>query len=205
MYRGLLSLLVVLLGAGVVAADLRPPEGRNIPMEHTIITEKEYPDYNFYLVNEKLIAVKLDPKVPIEIKTGDSFGSRLVGVPKDIDKRFVNEEERLSSLRKEVSIEGIVRSKTRFNSDGTVPETDQRTKIVLEHRIEGIDAKNGTIVLATKHMEPMKGGEKKDSPDDAPGVGVYTPRNGVWVAGTAASLALVLGGLWFAWRARRKA
>jgi hypothetical protein len=205
MYHGSVALTAVLLATGVAAANAPPSPGRLIPVEHTVTTDKEYPDYDFYLIdpgNKKVVAVKFGPKNPIELKAkpGESYSYRLAGVPKGEEKNYANEEDFHSTLGKEG---GAHQSYARryFESSVSAALTDKRDRIVREHKVEKIDAKESIIVLTTKDVE-----SKKDAPedDDAPGVSAYAPRDGTLVAGVAASLAVMLGGLWLAGRVRAR-
>jgi hypothetical protein len=211
MYRGSLALTVVLLVTSVGTANA-PPPSKWIPVEIEVTTDKDYPEYDFYLVDSKFKLIQFGPKNPIKLKAkpGEDYDYRLVGVPKGTEKTFVEgdyffEKDFLRALQKEGGVEGRVQSDEYLSSHERVWKTDKRDGLVLKYKVETIDAKKRTIVLVTKkNTEPKKDSEKKDSPDDdAPGVSAYTPRGGMWVAGTAASLALMLGGLWVAGRGRR--
>jgi hypothetical protein len=86
-----------------------------------------------------------------------------------------------------------------------VKDTDKRLAIIMEYKLDKIDVEGG-IVLITKNDEPMKDGGK-DSPEDdcvVPGVSTFAPRGGLWFAGLATALAVMLGGTWLVGRTRRK-
>ena len=210
MSRVLLALGLGLLAASAVRADGLPPKGvKTVAVDHKITTDREYPDYDFYTVfgssrAAKVVAVKFDPKTPIEIAGGGNFGVTRVGylaaVPKDAAKKYDTEKEFHDAL-KTGKVEGLVRTKGRLESVQTVKDTDARKSVLVEHKLTSLDAKGG-IVLDTKKDDAP---DKKESPDeDAPGVTAYTPRGGLWVAGGAAFAAVTLGGLWAVGRTRRK-
>ncbi len=212
MYRLAFALVVVLLATGTVEANAGPPRGKLVPVEHKITTDKEYPDYTFYLVSDKPTVVKFDPKTPIEIvgKPSEYRSYLFIAVPKGAEKQFDTEKSLLEALIVVDKIKGRVQAKDYVVAAVRVPDPDNRTKIVRESRVEKIDTKDG-IVMVTKDLEPKKkdaaAPEKKNSPEDedAPGATAYTPRGGLWIAGGAVSLSVMLGGLWVAGRTRRKA
>ena len=76
-----------------------------------------------------------------------------------------------------------------------------RDLIVTEYTFEKIDGK--TIVIKKKDEPKKDNGRDGPDGDDAPIA--RTPFGGVWVAGLAAALALLLSGLWLSGRTRRKA
>jgi hypothetical protein len=209
MNRAFLTLITVFVVAGVAAPNAGPPRTKVLPVEHKITTEKEYADYNFYLVDEKVVAVKFDPKNPIELKpkAGDKYAYALVALPKDAAKAFQTEDELHQALVKDRKIEGRAQTQIRFGSSFNAFQSDARDKAVQEHKVEKITAKDG-IVLKTKTVEaskdaPKKDAPKKDSPeDDAPLAAA--PRGRTWVAGLAAALGMTFGGLWLVSRGRRK-
>ncbi len=206
----LLALLTVGLVAGVALADVPPPKGqKRITIDHKIATDKEIGDYAFYTLigRDEPAAVKFDPKTPIVVKGAGRGGigriASLVAVPKNAGKNYGTEKEFLDAI-KSGKVDGQVTAKTQLPAFTVVRDTDKREVIVMEHTFEKIDAKEG-IVLKTK-AEPKKDGDKKDSPeeDDSDTPTAQAPRGGVWVAGVAAALAVMLGGLWVVGRTRRK-
>lgn len=219
MYRTLLVFGIGLLAATVVHADVRPPAGfKRVVVDHKITTDKEISDYTFYTViyggkgGPKVTEVKLDPKTAIEIpgvrRTGVGRQGWLVAVPKDAAKKYDSEKAFNEAIQKG-KVEGLARTKGNLDSTDTVKDTDKRDTIVKEHKFDKIDG--AAIVLITKKdegaSEPKKDGDKKDSPDEddaTPGVTAYTPRGGLWMAGLATALAVMLGGTWLVGRTRRK-
>ena len=216
MSRALLALSLGLLAAGVAQADGLPPKGlKTVPVDHKFTTEKEWADYDFFAVSggkgprAKLTALTISPKTPGVFpgagRTGIGRLGTLYAVPKSAARNF-DSEAKFHDAIKLGKVEGIIATTTRLDSQTAIKDTDQRTVVVREHRIEKIDANEG-IVLATKKDEDRKPGGGKDSPDDGedvPGVTAYVPRGGLWVAGLAAFAAITLGGLWLAGRSRRK-
>lgn len=219
MSRSFLVLAVGLFAAAVAQADGLPPKGfKRVVVDHKITTDKEITDYTFYTVifggkgGPKVTEVKLDPKTPIEIpgakRTGVGRQGWVVAVPKDAAKKYDTEKAFIEAVQKS-KVEGMARTKGNLDSASSVKDTDPRSTIVREHAFDKIDG--ATIVLVTKKdegaSEPKKGGDKKDSAeedeDGAPGVSAYTPRGGLWAAGLAAALAVMLGGFWLAGRNRR--
>ena len=204
MNRGLLALIAALLVAGVATANAPPPPVRSIPTDHKITTETEYPDHDFYLVGEKVVAVTLDPKKPIELsaKPGDSYEYTFVAIPKGAGKKFESEKEFHAALRKGDRIKGQVEANTVLRASAVLLTTDRRDRLVQEHKVEKIEAR--AVVLTTKTIEPTKDGEKKPAPGKAPNPPGVAPLASGWIAGLAAFAALTLGGLWVVGRGRRK-
>lgn len=220
--------LLLAVAAGPAVADIAPPKGfKRVALDNKITTEKEFPDYVFYTViggagkgggfkenanaaaNARGVnAVKFDPKTPIEIKAegrGAGIGRQgsLVAVPKDARKKYASDEEFHAAIRLG-KVEGALRAKVNFDSATTVKDTDARTTVTQEYKLEKIDPKDGLVITR------VKGEEKKDEPkkdgkpeEEEEGVAAYAPKGGVWVAALAATAGLVLGGLWLAGRRRR--
>jgi len=229
MRRTLAALVLGLFVAGVAWADVPPPKGfKRVTLDNKITTEKEFPDYRFYTViggagkgggfkenadaaaNAKGVTeVKFDPKTPIEIKgagrnPGIGRQGHLVAVPKDAEKNYPGEKEFLAAIRLG-KVEGQLRAKANFDAITTVKDSDPRAAVVMEFKVEKVDAKDGIVgkfVREEKDPDKKDPAEESDEAGDAPAVTAYTPRAGVWVAGLAASLAVVLAGLWLARRSR---
>jgi hypothetical protein len=83
-----------------------------------------------------------------------------------------------------------------------VKDTDTRTTVVQEYKLEKLDPKDGMVLTRVKEGEAEKkdGGKQEEELDPAT---AFAPRGGVWVAGLSASLAVILGGLWVVRRNRR--
>jgi hypothetical protein len=232
MNRVLGVLVLGLVVAGVAHADVAPPKGmKRVPLDHKITTDKEFPDYRFYTViggggkaggpkgnpvasARGVTEVKLDPKTPIEIKAagrGAGIGRQglLVAVPKDARKNYASDEEYLAAIRLG-KVEGQVRAKTNFDAITTVKDTDTRTTVVYEWKVEKIDPKEGftlkspfgDVPKATPPKDGKGGDEPEEFDDEDDAAAAYTPKNAAWVAGLAAMLGLVFAGLWLARRGR---
>src|SRR5438094_10667396 len=105
MKRLLAALVVGLLTASVLVADVPPPPGfKRVTIDHKITTEKDYADYAFFTVigKDKVTAVKLDTKTPVEIlakdRGGRFLGCTLVAVPKDAAKKYDSEKDFLAAI-----------------------------------------------------------------------------------------------------------
>lgn len=198
------TLAVLVLGALAVSfarADIPPPKGlKRVNLEHKITTDKEFGDYVLYTVSggDKVTAMKLDPKTPATITAGGGRyrTATLVAVPKGADKKYDNEKDFLAAVAKG-TVEGMLKAKTTFDAITTVKDTDTRTKIVNEYTLDKIDPKDGIVLTAKK--EGKEGPEEASDGSDAV---VASPRGGTWIAGLAASLGLLLAGLWLATRNR---
>jgi hypothetical protein len=158
----------------------------------------------------KVTEVKFDPKTPIEIpgakRTGAGRQGWVVAIPKDAAKNYGTEKAFIEAVQKG-KVEGMAKTRN-LDSMDILKETDKRDIILREHKFERLDGKN--IILSTKKDEgvptPKPAEPKKDSADeeDAPPSGTAAPRGGMLIAGVAAVAAIMLGGLWFVGRTRRK-
>ena len=97
-------------------------------------------------------------------------------------------------------VEGQIKCKGGFSTLTTIKDTDKRDKVVEEYKLEKIDPKEGLIFTAAKppapgSAPPKDGGKEEEET-------AYAPKHGVWVAGLAATLGLVLAGLRLARRGR---
>jgi hypothetical protein len=224
MKRTVAVLVLGLLAAAVVRADVAPPKGlKRVTLDHKITTEKEYPDYIFFTIigggragpggknplggAEGVTQVKLDPKTPIVIPgagRGAGIGRQgyLVAAPKDAGKSYGSEKEFLAAIRAG-KVEGMIRAKTLLDSQATVKDTDTRTTVVQEYKLEKIDPKDGMVLTRVKEGEPEKKDGGKQEEEELDPATAFAPRGGVWVAGLSASLAVVLAGLWVVRRNRR--
>lgn len=207
----LLAAAAALLVAGTALADIGPPPGFiRVPVEYKITTEKEIADYAFYTVNflgDPAKELKIDPKTPGEIKppaAGARSGLRLVAVPKDAAKKFDSEKDFLAAVAKD-KVSGAVWAKATFYGRKEVKEAGAPKVIVVEQKIEKVDAKEG-IVFAKAAADPNAPPPPPgcDVDDEAATPTAYAPKGGTWVAGVAGALAVVFGGLWIARRGRRE-
>src|SRR5438067_13598954 len=87
MNRVLLAAVFALTIVGLARADLLPPGRENIPINHTIETDKEHPDWVFFTLggDGAVKAVKLDPKAPLVIPGSGGVGNG--PVPRPGEKR----------------------------------------------------------------------------------------------------------------------
>lgn len=208
-----LAMVGALITVSVAFADVAPNPGfKRVPLEHKVSIEKDAPDYVFFSVSGLGDAkpVKLDAKNPATLKASGGGPGRavyLVAVPKDAGKKFDNEKDFHAAVGKG-KIDGMIRAKTSFWAFNDIKESDPRKVIVVEYKIEKIDPKEGIVYDKDKpsaKVDPSKSPANpapvKDGEDDSDGI-VYTPKGGTWVAGLAATFALVMGGLWIARRRR---
>lgn len=224
MKRTVAVLVLGLLVAAVARADVAPPKGmKRVTLDHKITTEKEFPDYIFFTVigggragfggknplgaAEGVTQVKLDPKTPIVIpgasrNPGIGRQGHLVATPKDAAKAYGSEKEFLAAVRNG-KVEGMIRAKTLLDSITVVKDTDTRTTVVQEYKLEKIDAKDGMVLTRVKEGEAEKKDGGKQEEEELDPQTAFAPRGGVWVAGLSASLAVILGGLWVVRRNRR--
>jgi hypothetical protein len=227
MKRTLGVLILGLLVVSIARADVPPPKGsKRVTLDNKITTEKEYPDYIFFTViggggkaggfkgdgNAAAMAkgvtqVKFDPKTPIVIPgAGRSAGigrqGHLTAVPKDAEKGYGSKDEFYAAIRA-VKVEGQVRAKTNLDAITVVKDTDTRTTVVQEYKVEKVDPKDGIVLKWIKDGDAKdKQEETADETPGEPGVTAYTPRGGLWVAGMIASLGVLLAGLWLVTRCR---
>jgi hypothetical protein len=220
MNRLLLMALVTLVLAVPARADLRPPTPpgfKQVPVQHRVTTDREFPDYEFFTVQvtdsrprktttRQAKAAKLDPKTPLTLKTftggSVSMSYELVAVPKDAGKKYASEKDFHQALC-DGKVAGQVKAATGFSGPGStnIKDSDPRKEVVHEYRLEKIDSKDGIVV---KPVTP--GGAKGPAGSPPPGeeepLTAYSPRGGIWVAGLAGALAVLLAGLWLARRWR---
>lgn len=209
--KRLLATAAALLVASTALADIGPPPGfTRVPVEYKITTDKEFADYSFYTVNllgDPAKELKIDPKSPGVIKpsaAGARSGERLVAVPKDAAKNFATEKDFLASVAKD-KVPGAAWAKDTFYGRKEVKEAGAPKVIVVEHKIEKIDAKAG-IVFSKEKADPRVPPPPPgcDTDDEVAAPSAYVPKSGTWVAGLAGTLAVVFGGLWVVRRGRRE-
>lgn len=213
MTRFLAAVVGVLVGTAVGRADLRPPGTRNVPVDHVIETDKEYPDWVFLVVHRTgATRANLDPKTPITIPGSDAVGagpvrrpgdkeapfglgyrSRLLAaVPKDTAKGYATDKELFAAVA-DGKAAGLVRAKEVFGDHLNVKADDPRKTITRRFKVAKVDPKDG-IVLEAVAGEPGK--EEEEEAAARPG---YR-----WVAAGLGAAGLVgLAGLWLARSSRR--
>jgi len=226
MDRALLTLVVSLFTPSLARADVLPgiPLPRVILIDHTISTDKKYPEYLFFLIADgtQPIAVKLDPETPIEYRGTLNDPDRVfVAVPRESRLKYPTPkefEEAITSFQ----VEGIVRSKQPLVVRFLVRRSDHRSMIFREHRVESIDVTEGIVVVTKdvpsktpvtrkKEVSPKKDTDPKndaavkelDRETTSSESVSPTPESG-WIAGLAGSLAVLLGGVWLVRRVRGK-
>ncbi len=195
---------VGLLLAGQAHADIGPPPGqKRVPLTHLISTEKDYPDYLFFSVmgGDMATPIKLDAKTAGKVVAGGGRyrTAQLVAIPVAEAKKFNSEKELLAAVAAQ-KIEGMVKGKMNFDAFTVVKESDKRNKIEMEYTLDKIDPKEGLIISVRNGKSPEPNEDEAGS--EAPGVTAYSPRGGVWVAGLAATLGVLLAGFWLARRTR---
>jgi hypothetical protein len=215
--------------AVTVSADVPPPKGsKRVTLDWKITTEQEFPDYTFYTAvggarkgkkDDGVTMVKLDPKTPAEIKgAGRSPGigrqGSLYAVPKGAETKYDNDNDFYTALRAG-KVEGAVRAKANLDAITVIKDTDPRTTVVWEYKVEKVDKDGITGKIITEEKKDAdkketdkkdtekKDPAKKDSPDDEDAAVASAPKGSVWIAGLAATLALVFAGFWLAGRQRR--
>lgn len=214
MSRLLAVLVLGVLAAGIAQADIGPPKGfKRVTVDYKIAAEKDYPEYQFFTViggsggkgakGRGVTEVKLDSKTPVMIAGAGRAGigrlCSLVAVPKDAAKSFDSEGEFHEAIRTG-KVEGMLRAKNTFAPFTNLKDSDNRKLVVTEYSLSKVNAKEG-IVLVVKEAG-SKGGSEESGESGA--VTAYTPRGGMLIAGLAAALGVMLGGLWLAGRGRRR-
>jgi hypothetical protein len=197
------------LVANEARGDIAPPKGlKRVTVDVKITTEKDYADLAFYSIagRDKVEPVKLDPKTPAVLKGTGRAGPfrlvQLVAVPKDAAKKY-DSEKAFHEAIVAGKVEGQVKSKTSFSSLTTIKDTDTRTVVVEEYKLEKIDPKDGLVFASDKKEEPKSSPPRKDGEEEEEGeTTAYAPKGGVWIAGLAATAALISAGLWLARRSR---
>ncbi len=211
---GVLVLGLLLTPAG--RADLLPPGTKNIPIDHKFETDKEYPDWVFFIVEGSggVTKAKLDPKTPLVIPGSSGVGNgpvpqpgqkertipyraaALYAVPKDAVAAYKTEKE-LHAAIEDNKVTGMHAVNGHFFDHENAKATDPRKSITKRYKIVKIDAKSGAT------LEPIKedgDAAKKKEEEEAAGQPIFT-----WVAGGLAVAAVVgFTGLWLAGRNRRR-
>ena len=84
----LAAVVVALVVSAMSRADLLPPGTKNIPVEHKIESEKEYPDWVFFIVRGSggVKKVTLSPKSAIVIPGSSAVGRGPVPKPGQKEK-----------------------------------------------------------------------------------------------------------------------
>ena len=203
-----------LIFAATAQADLIPPDTKNIAINHQIETDKDFPEWQFFVVagSGGIKEVKLDAKNPLTIAGSAAIGrgpvrdpnekpkalqlsyrsNLLVAIPKETVKKFASEKE-LHAAIWDLKVEGMARVKEAFSDHANVKITDPGKALTRAFRVTKIDAKDGIVLDSGKAIGP--GGEEEEGPL----AGVFP-----WVAGGLAVAALVgFAGLWVSRRSRQ--
>ena len=127
MNRVLVAAVFALTAVGLARADLLPPGQKNIPINHTIETDKEHPDWVFFTLggNGAVKAVKLDPKTPLVIPGSGAVGNGPVPRPGEKRTRPIDFSSPASMVAYFVGCPGWARAAPQ-NSAGTRSSTDVR-------------------------------------------------------------------------------
>jgi hypothetical protein len=209
------AFLVALAAVCAARADLAipPPAGKKfVRVDHTITTDKAYPEHEFYVVIGTVGDAKqvtFDPETPVKIdgnrRNGPFGAARFVAVPKGAAATFAGEKEFAAALRKG-TVPGQASAKHAFPSSTTIDAKDTRTVVAETLAVEKIDAKAGIVLKSAKAAPtspaPTKGAGNAPEPSDDEVVTGDAPRGGAVVAGLALTLALAFAGLWFVRRSR---
>ncbi|HVL14987.1 MAG TPA: hypothetical protein VM529_20620 [Gemmata sp.] len=202
-----------LLAAGA-RADLIPPGTRNIAIDHTIETDKDYAGWKFFVVagSGGVKEVKLDSKTPLTIPGSAAIGrgpvprpgdkakalqipyrsNLLVAIPAETVKQFASEKE-LHAAVWDLKAEGMARAKDAFADGVNAKANDPRKSITRTFRVTKIDAKGGIV------LEAVPAGGKPGGEEEAAAPPAYP-----WVAGgLAAAAAVGFAGLWLSRRTAR--
>ena len=165
--------------------------------------------------------MKFDSETPIEYRGSDKGPDwAFVAVPRNAREKYNTPhefEEAITSFQ----VEGMMRSKELLSARFLVRRDDQRFILFREHKVERTDAMEG-IVVVTKDVsakppakpkkdptpkgttEPKKNAEVKEADHEITAdPSLATPRDSAWIAGLAASVGLLLVGVWLFRRTRR--
>lgn len=198
------ALVAALLVASAATADVPPPpppKGKKyVSVSNEVVLAKDVTGYVFVqqvgtgpgapkFTHEKL---DLTPGKARAVPAGGRYTYyTLFAVPQDVAKGFKTDAELFDAL-KENKVKGALH--LGFGGTATVPDTVKGDSVKWTTTITAIDPKTGikTKVEGEGYEEPKAPGARPPAPA------------GVFVAGGAAAVALLLGGLWLAGRGRRK-
>jgi hypothetical protein len=213
--RFLAAGVVLFVASAMTRADLIPPGTRNIAVDHQFETDKDYPDWVFFVVRGSggVEKVKLDAKTPAVVKGSAAVGngpppqpgqkdkgitlpyraSALIAVPKDAAKGYKTDKE-LHAAIEDAKVAGQVRVKDAFYDHENAAANDARKSITRRLKVTKIDPKEGIVV------EAVKGTAKDKEEEEAANTRGMFP----WVAGGLATAAAVcVAGLAITRRTRR--
>lgn len=208
------AFLVALAAVCVARADLAvpPPAGKKfVAVDHTVTTDKTYPEHEFYLVIGFMGEAKLvpfGPDTPLKIagagRRGPYGAVTFAAVPKGAGEKFASAKELGAAIRKG-TVPGQATAKHGFPSQATIDAKDTRTVLAETMAVEKIDAKAGIVLKTVKsatNPAPTKGAGNAPEPSEDEVLAGDAPRGGGVIAGLALTLALAFAGLWFVRRSR---
>lgn len=212
MTRPLLALAVGLLTAAAALANAAapPPPGKKfVRVDHTITTDRPYPDLDFYLATGFTAKkVEFGPDEPVKVegnRGGPAYQVRFVAVPKGAAGKYPRHTAFVEALGTGV-VPGQVTTERLLDVRVAVDVTDPRSVVVETHAVEKIDPKAGIVLRAAKTSAPAPrpGGDKNAAGEGSGPLSAAAPaaRGGAVVAALAAALALAFAGLWLARRSR---
>ncbi len=203
MNKKLTALTVALLCANVAIADVPPPpppKGKKyISVNSEVILGKDVTGYVF-VTQVSTFPARGATHAKVEFPAGKAVampaGGRrtfveLIAVPQDAAKEFKTDAELFTALGTN-KVKGTQR--LGFGGTATVADTIKGASVKWTHTITAIDAKGIKAKVEGEGYEvpvPKKGKEP-------------LALGGLWMAGGAAALAVMFGGLWVVGRKRRK-
>lgn len=209
---GLLLMLPPLALANVPPAPLPPRDKKFVEVKSEVLLGKDVTGYVFVFheksnprsePGDRFSRAKLSATTPYSIAPTGGRGSQLVAVPEDVAKAYTTDDELFAALR-DNKLKGTHTLGTGGGGSTLVDETATTEKAVTwTYTITVVDPKKG-IKWNIKGIgtEGSPNAEEKLPAKQKDGSTRSEP--GAWVSGGAATLALVLGGLWLSGRSRRK-
>lgn len=200
------ALVAALLVASAATADIPPPpppKGKKyVSVSAEVALGKDVTGYVFVRQTAtgpgapKFTSEKVefaDGKAKAMPAGGRRTYTTLFAVPQDVAKEFKTDDELFDALKTN-KLKGAL--PLGFPGTATVSDAVKGDSVKWTYTITAIDPKTGiqTKVEGEGYEEPKRPGAKEKPPVQA----------GVFVAGGAVALALLLGGFWLAGRARRK-
>lgn len=218
----LAAVVVALVASAVSRADLPSPGTKTIPVEHKIETEKDYPDWVFFIVRGSggVKKVQLGPKSAIVILGNGAMSkdpvpkpgqkekgltvpyraSIVVAIPAARVKEFKSDKE-LHAAIEDARVPGLVLVGSAFVDHENVPAADPRKKIVQRYRLTRLEAKEGAT------LEPIKEEEKPPQPAASPVSATVPDVTWIfkWIAGGLGTAAIIgVAGVFLLGRTKRR-
>ena len=178
MHRYLAVLTLGAFALGVARADIPPPKGlKRIPIQHKITTEKDYPEYLFFVVvaDTTATARKLDAKTPASFDGGPR-SLKFFAVPKDAAKDYANEKDFLAAVANG-KVKGLVKAIQGFDPFREVQDTETQKVFVQEYKIAKIDSKAGIVLESVAPPKDTDNPPKKNSYGEPTDVGRGRPHD----------------------------